>query len=102
MYDISSDLIECSDRIADDFKNIIAGLYDWIENDPEGAKYKVLNKRNEYIDYCITTEAVLKFLNTKCLEEGEPKARLYKANISNEYLETVEIWAWERFDENTL
>ena len=96
------DLIECSPRMVEAFNHLMKSIDTWVENDPDGAKYKVLNKRNGYIDYCITTEAVLKFLNTKCLEEGEPKARLYKANISNEYLETVEIRAWERFDENTL
>lgn len=80
VYDISSDLIECSDRIADDFKNIIGGLYDWIENDPEGAEYKVDLGGGE-IGCIESTESILKYLNTKCLKQGEPKARLYKADV---------------------
>lgn len=101
-FETHMDLIECSPRMAEAFNYLMEDIDMWVENDPDGAKYKVLNKETGYIDYCITTEAILKFLNTKCLEKGEPEARLYKANISDEYLETVEIWAWERFDENNL
>lgn len=100
-YDIANDLIECSDRIADNFDEIIGGLRKWIKTDPAGAEYMVDLGDGE-IGCIESTESILKYLNLKCLEAGEPKARLYKANISNEYLETVEIWAWERFDENTL
>ncbi len=80
VYDISSDLIECSDRMANDFRNLIGGIYSWIEDDPDGAEYKMVNSLG-HVGHWINTDAVLKYLNTKCLKEGEPKARLYKADV---------------------
>ncbi len=80
-YDIANDLIECSDRIADDFRNIIGGLRNWIKTDPAGAEYLVDLGDGEM--GCIeSTESILKYLNSKHLKSGEPEAKLYKANVS--------------------
>ena len=81
-YDISNDLIECPDRIVDNFDDIIAGIFKWIENDPEGAKYKLTSPVTGQIGHWINTDTVLEYLNSKCIEESEEKARLVKANVS--------------------
>lgn len=80
-YDISNDMIECSDRIADNFKKIIGGIYSWIENEPDGTEYKLIDESGA-VGHWINTDIVLKYLNTKCLQEGEPHARLYRENVS--------------------
>lgn len=80
-YDIANDLIECSDRIAENFDDIIGGIYDWIKTDPAGAEYMVDLGDGE-IGCIESTESILKYLNIKCLREGEVKARLYKENVS--------------------
>ena len=82
IYDVYSDLIECPDRIADEFRNLIGGIYDWIEDDSDGAEYKLVSKVTGCVGHWINTDAVLKYLNTKCLKPGAEKARLYKANVS--------------------
>ncbi len=75
------DLIECPDRIAENFDNIIGGIYSWIENEPDGAEYRLIDGSGA-VGHWINTDVVLKYLNTKCLREGEAKARLYKGNVS--------------------
>ena len=81
-YDVSNDLISCPDRIADDFDNIIGGIYDWIENDPNGAEYKMICEGTGDIGYWINTDTVLTYLNTKCIEASEEKAVLVEENVS--------------------
>ena len=81
-YDVSNDLIECPDRIADNFDDNIGGIFKWIENDPEGAKYKMVCEVTGRIGHWINTETVLTYLNTKCVKDGEEKARLLKENVS--------------------
>ena len=41
-YDVSNDLIECPDRVVNNFESNIGGILKWIENEPEGAKYKMV------------------------------------------------------------
>lgn len=81
-YDVSNDLIECPDRIADNFDDNIGGIYKWIENDPDGAKYKMVSGVTGQIGHWINTDTVLEYLNSKYIKEGETKARLVKANVS--------------------
>jgi len=81
-YDVSNDLIECPDRIADNFDDNIGGIFKWIENDPEGAEYKMVSELTGEVGHWINTDAVLKYLNSKCIKENEEKARLVKANVS--------------------
>ena len=84
LYDVSNDLIECPDRIADNFDEALEGIYDWIENDPDGAKYKVLIKGLGEVGHIISTESILEYLNSKCIKPDEEKAKLYKKNVSRD------------------
>lgn len=81
-YDVYNDLIECPDRIAEDFDENIGGIFKWIENEPEGAKYKLINKQDGSIGHWINTDTVLEYLNLKVIKETEQKAKLIKANVS--------------------
>ena len=81
-YDVSNDLIECPDRIVDDFEDNIGGIFKWIENDPAGAKYKMVSEVTGRVGHWINTDTVLEYLNSKCIGENEEKARLVKANVS--------------------
>ena len=81
-YDVSNDLIECSDRIADNFDDNIGGIFKWIETDPEGKKYKMVCEVTGKIGHWINTEAVLTYLNSKCVKGDEEKAILVKENVS--------------------
>ncbi len=80
-YDISSDLILCPDRVAENFDDFIGGIQHWIKTSPDGEPY-----RDELFDgeigCYIDTEVVLKYLNTVCIREDEGKAELYKSNVS--------------------
>lgn len=80
-YDVYNDMIECSDRIAENFDDVIGGIYSWIENELDGAEYRLIDGSGN-IGHWINTDIVLKYLNTKCLQEGETEARLYKENVS--------------------
>lgn len=84
LYDVSNDLIECPDRIADNFDEALEGIYDWIENDPDGAKYGFTDECTKRFYPCICTEAILKYINTKRLKPNEEKAKLYKENVSRD------------------
>ena len=81
-YDVYNDLIECPDRIVDNFDDNIGGIFNWIENEPEGAKYKMVCPDSDEIGYWINTDTVLEYLNSKCVGESEEKVRLVKANVS--------------------
>ena len=80
-YDVSNDLIECPDRIVDNFEDNIGGIFQWIENDPEGARYKMRCPTTGRIGHWINTDTVLEYLNTTCLRDSKEKARLVKANV---------------------
>ncbi len=81
-YDISNDLIECPDRIVEDFEEYMDEMFGWIENDPEGAKYKMVCPETGKVGHWINTDTVLEYLNLKCIGESEEKARLVKAKVS--------------------
>ena len=81
-YDVSNDLIECPDRIVDNFDDNIGGIFKWIENDPDGAKYKLISPGTGQIGHWINTDTVLEYLNSKCINKSEEKARLVKVNVS--------------------
>lgn len=81
-YDVYNDLIECPDRIVDNFDDNIGGIFKWIENEPDGAKYKMVSPVTNQIGHWINTDTVLEYLNSKCIGESEEKARLVKANVS--------------------
>lgn len=81
-YDVYNDLIECPDRVVDDFDDILGGIFDWIENAPEGAKYRLISPVTKQIGHWINTDTILEYLNSKCIEKFEEKAKLVKANVS--------------------
>ena len=81
-YDVSNDLIECPDRIVDNFDDNIGGIFKWIENDPDGEKYKMICPGTGDVGHWINTDTVLEYLNSKCINESEEKARLVRANVS--------------------
>lgn len=81
-YDVSNDLIECPKRIVDNFDEHIGGIYRWIENDPDGEKYKMICEETGDVGHWINTDTVLEYLNSKCIEPGEEKAKLIKENVS--------------------
>lgn len=74
------DLIECPDRVATEFRHLMEDIFDWINNDTNAVEYRLYDEFGE-LGFWINTDAVLKYLNTKCLKQGEPKARLYKADV---------------------
>ena len=81
-YDISNDLIECPDMIVDNFEDNIGGIFKWIENEPEGEKYRMVCGETGDVGHWINTDTVLEYLNSKCIKQDEEKARLVKANVS--------------------
>lgn len=81
-YDVSNDLIECPDRIVNNFDDNIGGIFKWIENDPEGEKYRMVCPVTGRVGHWINTDTVLEYLNSRCIKESEEKARLIKANVS--------------------
>ena len=81
-YDVSNDLIKCPDRVVENVDYNIGGIFKWIENDPEGAKYKMKCPVTGKIGHWINTDTVLQYLNSKCIKESEEKARLVKSNVS--------------------
>lgn len=40
-YDIANDLIECSDRIATEFRHLMEDIFDWINNDLNAVEYRL-------------------------------------------------------------
>lgn len=80
-YGVSSDLILCPDRIAENFNDFIGGIQHWIRTNPDGEPYREELFDGEIGCY-IDTEVILKYLNTMCIKEGEEKAELYKSNVS--------------------
>lgn len=74
------DLIECPDRIATEFRHLMEDIFDWINNDANAVEYRLYDELGE-LGFWINTETVLKYINTKCLEKGEPKAILCESNV---------------------
>lgn len=74
------DIIYCPDRVATEFRNLIEGIYDWINDDVNALEYKLYDEFGE-LGFWINTDTVLKYINTKLLKEDEPEAKLYESNV---------------------
>lgn len=80
-YDISSDIIACPDYIAKNFDEYMDGMYDWIRENPEAEKYKLIDEDGD-IGYYIDTKVVLEYLNTMVIKDNEEKAYLVKSKAA--------------------